>query len=70
MVKLEKLIAKTLQNRAISYNEAERILKNLGFDVIAYGSHHVFRKKGTIKMFLSRKEQSFSPIKLERSKRC
>lgn len=46
MVKLEKLIAKVLQNRSISYNEAERILKNLGFDVIACGSHHVFRKKG------------------------
>jgi len=48
VVKIEKLIVKILQNRSISYSEAERTLKNLGFDVISCGSHHVFRKKGAL----------------------
>ena len=55
MVKIEKLIVKTFQNRSISYIEAERILKNLGFDMISCGSHHVFRKKGYDKMSQLRK---------------
>jgi hypothetical protein len=70
MVKIEKLIVKILQNRSISYSEAERTLKNLGFDVISCGSHHVFRKKDMGRMSQSRKEQSFSHIKSESSKRC
>lgn len=49
MTKLEKLIRKLLNNQSISYEEAEIILKRLGFEVNSRGSHHVFRKKGYLK---------------------
>jgi predicted RNA binding protein YcfA (HicA-like mRNA interferase family) len=44
MTKLEKLIDKILAGRDISYEEAERILVQLGFKVRVKGSHHVFFK--------------------------
>lgn len=44
--KIEKLINKILEGRAVSYDEAETLLRNLGFCVEVSGSHHVFRKKG------------------------
>jgi len=37
MGKIEKLIQKVLQNRTISYNDVERLLKNLGFEMISCG---------------------------------
>lgn len=68
MVKLEKLVTKILQNRPISYNEAERILRNLGFDVIACGSHHVFRKKGYSKNISIKKRPELLPYQIREIK--
>lgn len=46
MSKRDKLILKILEGRTVSYDEAEALLKYLGFSVEVTGSHHVFRKKG------------------------
>ena len=46
MSKLQKLIEKILEGRTVSYEEAEKLLFELGFEVEVRGSHHVFRKKG------------------------
>lgn len=46
MSKFEKLIQKVFDGRNVSYEEAETILKKLGFDREVTGSHHIFRKKG------------------------
>jgi hypothetical protein len=61
MVKIDKLILKILQNRSVSYNDAERILKNLGFEVIVCGSQHVFRKKGYGKNISIKKRTELLP---------
>ena len=68
MVKIEKLIVKIFQNRSISYSEAERILKNLGFDVISCGSHHVFRKKGCGKNVSIKKRAELLPYQVREIK--
>jgi len=47
MGKFDKLIQKILDNKQISYKEAEKVLFSLGFKVKITGSHHVFRKPGT-----------------------
>ncbi len=44
MSKFEKMIHRILQNRAVSYKEAEALLKQMGFDLRIRGSHHVFGK--------------------------
>ncbi len=64
MVKIDKLILKILQNRSVSYNDAERILKNLGFEVIVCGSHHVFRKKGYGKNISIKKRTELLPYQV------
>lgn len=46
MSKLQKLIEKILDDRDISYHDAETILLKLGFDLDIRGSHHIFRKNG------------------------
>ena len=46
MSKINKLISKILEGRAVSYDEAETLLRNLGFSVEVSGSHHVFRRTG------------------------
>ena len=37
---------KILDGRDLSYNEAERVLLKLDFQLEIRGSHHIFRKKG------------------------
>jgi predicted RNA binding protein YcfA (HicA-like mRNA interferase family) len=49
MSKYEKLIQKILNGKNITYQEAENILLNLGFQLKVSGSHHIFRKPGYIK---------------------
>ncbi len=39
MSKFIKLINKVLDGRALSYEEAETVLKKLGFDIEISGSH-------------------------------
>lgn len=46
MSKIEKLIQKVLNGKNVSYNEAENLLLNLGFQLKVRGSHHNFRKAG------------------------
>jgi predicted RNA binding protein YcfA (HicA-like mRNA interferase family) len=46
MTKWQKLIDKILEGRNTSYDEAEIVLKKLGFELEIKGSHHVFRKNG------------------------
>lgn len=49
MSKFDKLIHKIKNGKNVSYNEAENILLNLGFELNVRGSHHVFRKPGHTK---------------------
>ena len=44
MTKKDKLIRKIREGHQVSYEEAETLLKFLGFEVDSEGSHHVFRK--------------------------
>jgi predicted RNA binding protein YcfA (HicA-like mRNA interferase family) len=46
MSKLEKLIQKIFARQQVSYNDAEKILLGLGYELKTRGSHHVFRKDG------------------------
>jgi len=55
MSKTEKLIAKILAGRSVSYDEAEKILLHLGFDLNIESSHHSFRKKGYYKVISIKK---------------
>ena len=49
MSKLQKLIEKILEGRNVSYEEAERLLIQLGFKIRVKGSHHVFFKDNYLK---------------------
>lgn len=49
MSKLQKLIEKILEGRNVSYEEAERLLIQLGFKIRVKGSHHVFFKDNYMK---------------------
>jgi predicted RNA binding protein YcfA (HicA-like mRNA interferase family) len=44
MSEFEKLIQKILNGKNVSYNDAENVLLNLGFQIKIRGSHHNFRK--------------------------
>lgn len=58
MSKLEKLIQRIIEERAISYEEAETLLLKFGFKVDIRGSHHIFRKKGYLRnISLKRRSQ-------------
>lgn len=46
MAQLDKLIKKIFSNSQIKYDEAEKILLYLGFDLEITSSHHIFRKIG------------------------
>jgi len=49
MSKFEKLIQKILNGKNVSYQDAEKILLSLDFELNIKGSHHVFRKAGYTK---------------------
>lgn len=44
MIKLEKLVAKILNGKNVSYDDAENLLLHLGFQLKIRASHHNFRK--------------------------
>lgn len=46
MSKDDKIIKKILAGGQVSYQEAERLLLKLDFQIKISASHHVFRKKG------------------------
>lgn len=61
MSKLEKLIHKILNGKNVSYNEAENVLMNLGFQLKIRGSHHNFRKPQYHRtLSIKRRSQLFS----------
>lgn len=64
MSKLDKLIKKILEGRVVSYNEAEVLLLNLGFEVEVRGSHHVFRKKGYPRNVCIKRRSQLLPYQL------
>ena len=68
MSKLEKLIAKVLQSRPISYSDAARLLKNLGFELTICSSHHIFRKKGYSKNISIKKRPQLLPYQMREIK--
>ncbi len=49
MTKRQKIIDKFLAGKNASYEDAEKILINLGFGLEIRGSHHIFRKNGYFK---------------------
>jgi len=65
MSKIEKLIQKILKGQSISYEEAEKLLIRLGFDLNISGSHHIFRKKGYIRNISLKRRSELLPYRLE-----
>jgi predicted RNA binding protein YcfA (HicA-like mRNA interferase family) len=63
MSKLEKLIQKILNGHSVSYEDAEKLLIRLGFDLNIRGSHHIFRKMDMKETYLLKNAQSFCHIK-------
>lgn len=64
MTKIDKVIQAIIQNRSVSYADAERVLKRLGFGVIVCGSHHVFRKRGYVKNVSIKKRPKLLPYQI------
>ncbi len=42
----EKIIRKIYNYSSVSFDEAEKLLLNLGFNLHMRGSHHIFKKAG------------------------
>ncbi len=61
MSKIEKLIQKILNGQSTSYEEAEKLLIRLGFDLNIRGSHHVFRKNGYLKTISIKRRAELLP---------
>ena len=57
MSKTEKLIHKIMEDRAISYDEAEGLLLKLGFSLRIKASHHIFSKECHDTISLKRRSQ-------------
>jgi len=60
MSKIEKLINKVFSASEISYQDAEKILFRLGYDLEVSGSHHVFRKPGYGHISIKRRSGLYS----------
>lgn len=65
MSKIEKLIQKILNGQSVSYEEAEKLLIRLGFDLNVRGSHHVFRKNGYAKNISLKRRSELLAYQLE-----
>lgn len=57
MSKIEKLIQKIFARQQVSYQDAEKLLFTLGYEVKVRGSHHVFRKDGQKHITLKKRSQ-------------
>lgn len=55
MSTLDKLIKKVFAETTISYDDAERILLALDFNIKISSSHHIFRKMGHLPVVLKRR---------------
>ncbi len=58
--KIEKLIQKIFARQQVSYNDAEKILFELGYELKISGSHHIFRKAGYKHVTIKRRPQLLS----------
>ncbi len=65
MSKLEKLIQKILNGQSVSYEEAEKLLIRLGFDLNIRGSHHIFRKNEYQKNVSIKRRSELLPYQIE-----
>lgn len=68
MSKLEKLIERILEGRDVSYKEAERLLRKLGFSMDSRGSHHIFRKVGYVRHISLKQRPQLLPYQLRELK--
>ena len=68
MSKIEKLVKKVLFGKAVSYDDAEKLLYSLGFIMKSEGSHHVFRRKGYSKNISIKKRPQLLPYQLKNLK--
>lgn len=65
MSKIEKLINKILRDSQISYEDAERILFYLGFDLDITGSHHIFRKPNYARTISLKRRSQLLPYQVK-----
>ncbi len=65
MTSKQKLINKILNQSSISYDEAEKILFTLGFELNIRGSHHIFRKMGFEKNISLKKRSELLPYQVK-----
>jgi len=62
--KLDKLIEKIFSGSTITYQEAEKLLLFLGFDLEISSSHHNFRKIGYEKTITIKKRKELLPYQI------
>jgi len=60
MSRIEKLIQKIFARQQVSYQDAEKILFELGYELKISGSHHIFRKAGHKHVTIKRRPQLLS----------
>ena len=65
MTKKEKLIEKIFLGKNISYNDAEKILISLDFEVKVRGSHHNFRKPSYRNTVTLKKRAQLLPYQID-----
>lgn len=68
MSKLQKLVEKILDDRDVSYEEAEVLLCKLGFQMDVRGSHHIFRKSGYHRNVSIKRRSQLLPYQLRELK--
>ncbi len=68
MSKLLKLIQKVMDERDVSYEDAENILLKLGFKLDIRGSHHVFRKNGYPRNIAIKRRSQLLPYQIRELK--
>lgn len=65
MDNFEKLVEKILLRAQVSYDEAEIVMRELGFSVRSTGSHHIFRKDGYRKNILIKRRRELHSHQLK-----
>jgi len=64
MSKFDKLVKTILEGRSISYADAEKLLKKLGFELRTKGPHHVFGKEDYEKNISLKKRSQLQPYQI------
>jgi hypothetical protein len=68
MSKLQKLIQKILDDRDVSYDDAENILLKLKFRLDVRGSHHIFRRDGYPRNIAIKRRSQLLPYQIRELK--